>query len=533
MKDRVSPLCFIDWNPNRAYNDASITPSQLRTNSSEIRMLPLPPAPARTVERSARLLLTTLITQQPEPPYRLAGWSFGGILAFEVAKQLLGMNRAVISVTLFDTPHPQKCPFLPPKDYRLQPYEALTKSAMGRHAERPTSKPATPSQAPVQRNVEGTHQAQDLLQPLLPSKPSELERLFADLREHAPAFADYVVQPLPIQVRVVNFGGSSSRRYEFGWADRANGGNTSYIQAPDRVSSTPPSWELLYPFLLASDQLRIDETSQLLPDPSSLLVPLRFGSSNRIGDYFVPGAASSVTACMDLAAALPPGTSITGLQPRGLDGTYVPYSSVVAAATDYYQAIRLVHSPRSPLRITGHSYGGWIALHLAQLLSADAYRVENLILIDCAVPNTSPKEFDALDVLVNWIAGVEQMHETTLRIDRSELQLLPHSERLSLIRRRMIARELFPPREPITTLSNLLHAFSAAIRDDYVPQAPYESPSTLIIAQDSDCLKADEAIMQWRRWLPNQQILTVPGNHYSILKQPAVTSIARAIQRCN
>jgi arthrofactin-type cyclic lipopeptide synthetase C len=45
---------------------------------------------------------------QPHGPYRLAGWSFGGLLAYEVAQQLLGLDEAVAFVGLLDTyaPHP-------------------------------------------------------------------------------------------------------------------------------------------------------------------------------------------------------------------------------------------------------------------------------------------------------------------------------------------------------------------------------------------------------------------------------------------
>jgi thioesterase domain-containing protein len=39
-------------------------------------------------------------------PYRLAGWSFGGILAWEMAAQLVGQDQAVEFLGLIDTWHP-------------------------------------------------------------------------------------------------------------------------------------------------------------------------------------------------------------------------------------------------------------------------------------------------------------------------------------------------------------------------------------------------------------------------------------------
>jgi thioesterase domain-containing protein len=43
---------------------------------------------------------------QPQGPYRLAGWSAGGLIAYEMAKQLAGQGEAVDFLGLFDTYHP-------------------------------------------------------------------------------------------------------------------------------------------------------------------------------------------------------------------------------------------------------------------------------------------------------------------------------------------------------------------------------------------------------------------------------------------
>jgi arthrofactin-type cyclic lipopeptide synthetase C len=43
---------------------------------------------------------------QPEGPYRLAGWSFGGVVAYEVATQLIGQDQVVEFVGLFDASTP-------------------------------------------------------------------------------------------------------------------------------------------------------------------------------------------------------------------------------------------------------------------------------------------------------------------------------------------------------------------------------------------------------------------------------------------
>jgi thioesterase domain-containing protein len=70
--------------------------------------LPAPPAdaPLRTVEGMATRLVRMIREVQPSGPYRVAGWSFGGVLAYEVASQLIGRDEIVEFVGMFDSYHP-------------------------------------------------------------------------------------------------------------------------------------------------------------------------------------------------------------------------------------------------------------------------------------------------------------------------------------------------------------------------------------------------------------------------------------------
>ncbi|RMV98372.1 Amino acid adenylation, partial [Pseudomonas amygdali pv. tabaci] len=57
----------------------------------------------RTMECLAARLVERIRQVQPRGPYRLAGWSFGGVLAYEVATQLLGMDEPVAFLGLIDS----------------------------------------------------------------------------------------------------------------------------------------------------------------------------------------------------------------------------------------------------------------------------------------------------------------------------------------------------------------------------------------------------------------------------------------------
>lgn len=57
----------------------------------------------RTVEAMAAGMIRTMRNVQPVGPYRIAGWGAGGILAYEIAVQLIGEDQTVQFLALIDT----------------------------------------------------------------------------------------------------------------------------------------------------------------------------------------------------------------------------------------------------------------------------------------------------------------------------------------------------------------------------------------------------------------------------------------------
>jgi thioesterase domain-containing protein/acyl carrier protein len=60
-------------------------------------------APFSRIEQMAELYVRAMKTVQPEGPYLLAGWSFGGLAAYEMAQQLRAAGDEVSMVAMFDT----------------------------------------------------------------------------------------------------------------------------------------------------------------------------------------------------------------------------------------------------------------------------------------------------------------------------------------------------------------------------------------------------------------------------------------------
>jgi amino acid adenylation domain-containing protein/non-ribosomal peptide synthase protein (TIGR01720 family) len=66
--------------------------------------------PLATVEDMACSYVVALRRARPQGPYRLGGWSFGGLVAFEMARQLTVQGAEDVSVVLIDTIPPSNLP---------------------------------------------------------------------------------------------------------------------------------------------------------------------------------------------------------------------------------------------------------------------------------------------------------------------------------------------------------------------------------------------------------------------------------------
>ena len=59
--------------------------------------------PLNNIETMANRYVSEILAVQPQGPYRLAGWSMGGVIAYEIAQQLLLLGKTVDQMTLIDS----------------------------------------------------------------------------------------------------------------------------------------------------------------------------------------------------------------------------------------------------------------------------------------------------------------------------------------------------------------------------------------------------------------------------------------------
>jgi len=115
---------------------------------------------------------------------------------------------------------------------------------------------------------------------------------------------------------------------------------------------------------------------------SPTLVPMREGAGAPL--FLVHGLSGSVLECREMVAALRTARPVVGLQAPGLDGEELPPDRIEDIAARYIEQIRIAQ-PAGPYGLVGYSFGGLVALEMAQQLRRAGEPVDFLCLLDAYV----------------------------------------------------------------------------------------------------------------------------------------------------
>lgn len=81
-------------NPNRTLR-AIQSPGLIEADAAEV-----------AIEEMATLYIAEMQKMQPQGPYFLGGWCFGGAIAYEISRQLRQMGQQVTGIVMIDTRAP-------------------------------------------------------------------------------------------------------------------------------------------------------------------------------------------------------------------------------------------------------------------------------------------------------------------------------------------------------------------------------------------------------------------------------------------
>jgi amino acid adenylation domain-containing protein len=249
------------------------------------------------------------------------------------------------------------------------------------------------------------------------------------------------------------------------------------------------------------------------------LAPLRAGGDHGAAPalFCIHGLGGHIAAFMPLAQTLAKGRPIYGLQGQGLDPGQQPHDCIEEMAAFYCHEIH-ARQPNGPYLLAGWSMGGLIALEMARQWEAIGQHVPLVALLDT---HLSLADFDKLKLddesIIRWIAP----HLDIPVGDLKKLSLEQQWERIA--RQAELSDGMGVPE--IRRLAAACRAHLAAT-SRYLPQ-PYSGKAVLFQAGP----KLGRLDPRWKKLCPYLSVEQVPGNHYSMLRQPEVQVLADRLGR--
>ncbi|MBD2786510.1 alpha/beta fold hydrolase, partial [Xenorhabdus sp. DI] len=411
--------------------------------------------PPLSIEALAACHIQAIRRVQPHGPYRLAGWSIGGLIAYEIAQQLTTDGETVEFIGMIDSYH---------------------HAAKGSH-ERSTAASRTDEEATrIELIIDSlrTQQSIDDEQALKAlHQLSTLEQIIDYCIEHQWLPADITREDILLRLYTAEMTTQLGQAYvaqksslpvHLYTADElANGDSWRgwYDIVGDNAVLHPiggTHFSIMHPPLLNQIADSISENLQAVPtfDPR---VIIQQGSPSLAPLFCLPGAGASPSSLLELALSFPQQRPIYALQARGFTAEHsFPYTSVEGAARAYIQHLRHIQ-PHGPYHLLGHSFGGWIAFEMALQLQAEGEQVATLILIDTDEPNLQAsdcKPTNRIETLIELIDIYNLILEKPLALTRPDLDDLTPDEQIQHLHNALVKAGLFPAKTPISLLQGIV-----------------------------------------------------------------------------
>jgi thioesterase domain-containing protein len=254
----------------------------------------------------------------------------------------------------------------------------------------------------------------------------------------------------------------------------------------------------------------------LVPFARPVSAPSTLSGAADLPLFFIHGLGGHVAAFLPLAKALAAERSVYGLQGLGLDSEQAPHDRIDAMARCYLEEIRRVQ-PHGPYALIGWSMGGVIALELAARLRDAGEAIEIVAMLDTYLSAHEFRQGIVDD------AAVLQRLAPQLNVPVSELRGLPLEAQWKRIAE-LAERASGIGIEEIRRLAAACKAHLLAL-SRHEPRS-YDGTCVLYSAEGGRA--GDDA--RWNMLCPQLRVESVPGDHYSMLREPHVQSLAERLR---
>jgi len=248
----------------------------------------------------------------------------------------------------------------------------------------------------------------------------------------------------------------------------------------------------------------------------------------------------------DLARLMGTKQPFYALQASGLEPGTPILTRFEDMAAEYIKAIRSVH-PQGPYLVGGYSLGGIIAYEVAQQLRRSGAQVALVAIIDITPQYTVFEGANHFFAFMKAISGLLKIdlfpfYREIRGIDvhagdegiRKDLQSLSGQERLTMLWECIQKTGSLPPGldpERIDRAMSVFNANTEAVRT--YPVQPYHGRIALFRSLHDLVQKLDDPTFGWGQYTATPiEIYDLPGDHFSIIREPHVTVLAEKLRVC-
>lgn len=266
------------------------------------------------------------------------------------------------------------------------------------------------------------------------------------------------------------------------------------------------------------------------PQSSPVLVNIQPHGS--LAPFFcVHAVGGQVISYGELSRALGPDQPFYGLHAPSADFFPGPGTSIEQMAALYIQEIRKVQ-PVGPYQIGGWSMGGLIAWEMARQLAEKGDAIRLLALIDTTLPSryldADDKE-DEISMLARFALDMSQLVGKDPGPLVEQFLQADEQDQWNMVQETLISYGVLSPATAHAEMKSLLDVFTR----NFLAATNYSLHSSQQPVQFFRASETPEHFSRlWTRWVGESiQFHSVPGDHFTLLRQPNVSIIAEGLRR--
>jgi len=250
--------------------------------------------------------------------------------------------------------------------------------------------------------------------------------------------------------------------------------------------------------------------------------------------FIIPGSDGICDGYDELAKGLEDSGAVYGLQMMGLFKGEKPLDSIQDIAKVNIGWIKSVQ-PAGPYRLIGHSFGGCVAYEMAQQLERAGEQVDLVAILDApAIPvskiaaqSTESKGDMLLKTLeyyhlvqTPYPAWVETLLKSITDVRNEDLM----SFMTDFLHNQTVIKE-----EDVAFILRLLDLQVTNVQIGYAVRDEVKASLVIVKAEEEDWTNYEDDL-GWGRHAANTAVYTVPGNHFSMVKNAGALTLAACLK---